>query len=347
MMRKSLPLRFHCIAVASILLILPIIVPSYVLATEILIFGLAVIGCNLLLGYTGLLSFGQALFFGSGAYLAGLMSTHFSVGLLQIFITTIFAGALIAVFVGYFAIHRIGIYFVMLTLAFAQLGYYIAFLTETLTGGEDGLLGIERPSLLIPFIYEFEFTNDRSFYILTAVVFILVFLLMQRLVDSPFGSVLGAIKQNQVRAEAIGYQVKLYKIAVFAFSGAVTALAGALYAFMLKFAPLSNIDVETSEQIMFMTVLGGLGSLYGSLLGSAIFLLASDFFSALWPRWMISLGLFLIIFMLYMPGGVSEAIQTLVTKLRGSHENEKSNSDADDSRNKVADKTLWRFFSKF
>ncbi len=318
-MKNNLPLSYHLVAVILIVVILPLVVPSYVLASEILIFGLAVIGCNLLLGYTGLLSFGQALFFGSGAYFAGIMSIHLNIGLVPTFIVTMVAGALIAAFVGYFAIRRTGIYFVMLTLAFAQLGYYIAFLTERVTGGEDGLLGIQRPALSIPFATDFEFTSDLSFYGLTATMFVLIFVIMQRLVDSPFGSVMVAIKQNEARAEAIGYQVKLYKIVVFAFSGAVTALAGALYALMLKFAPLSNIDIETSEQIMFMTVLGGLGSLYGSILGSAIFLLASDFFSELWPRWMILLGLLLIMVMLYLPGGLSKALETLFSRFQSSN----------------------------
>lgn len=321
-MKNKLPLGAHFIAAIAIALILPLFVPSYLLATEILIFGLAVIGCNLLLGYTGLLSFGQALFFGTGAYFAGLMSIHLDLGLAATFFITIISGALIATLIGYFAIRRKGIYFVMLTLAFAQLGYYFAFLTEPVTGGEDGLLGIQRPTLSLPFLAEFEFSTDLSFYVLTAVVFVLVFVLMQRLVDSPLGSVLIAIKQNEARAEAIGYQVKLYKIAVFAFSGAVTALAGGLYAFMLKFAPLSNMEIGTSEQIMFMTVLGGLGSLYGSILGAAIFLLASDFFAELWPRWMILLGLLLIMVMLYLPGGLSKAIENTVSRLFGPGRND-------------------------
>ena len=316
-MKKKFSLKFHFLAALAIAIVLPLFVPSYVLATEILVFGLAVIGCNLLLGYTGLLSFGQALFFGAGAYAAGLLSIHAGLDIISSLIVATILGALIAAFVGYFAIRRAGIYFVMLTLAFAQLGYYVAFLMEPVTGGEDGLLGIQRPALKIPFLANYEFSSDVSFYMLTGSVFVVVFVVMQRLVDSPLGSVLIAIKQNEARAEAIGYQVKLYKIAVFAFSGAVTALAGALYAYMLKFAPLSNIDIETSEQIMFMTVLGGLGSLYGSILGSAIFLIASDFFAELWPRWMILLGLLLIIVMLYLPGGVSKAFEDLFDNVRG------------------------------
>ncbi|AHD11009.1 branched-chain amino acid ABC transporter permease [Phaeobacter gallaeciensis] len=314
-MLNNIPLFVHFLAALAIAAVLPMVLPSYVLATEILLFGLAVIGCNLLLGYTGLLSFGQALFFGSGAYFAGLMSIHLNFDIVSTLVITMVLGSLIAVFVGFFAIRRAGIYFIMLTLAFAQLGYYIAFLAEPITGGEDGLLDIQRPAFSVPFVAKIEFSSDLSFYLLTGTIFVLVFVLMQRLVSSPLGTVLRAIKQNEARAEAIGYNVTLYKIIVFAFSGAITALAGALYAFMLKFAPLSNIDLETSSQILFMTILGGLGSIYGSVLGSAVFLIASDFFAELWPRWMILLGLLLIFVMLYMPGGVSKSLESLFHKL--------------------------------
>ena len=308
MLRSRSSILFHFVSVSLIAIALPFLVPSEVLATEMLAFSMAAIGCNLLLGYTGLLSFGQALFFGSGAYLASLIAMKSGLSLIPTMIATALGGALIAVVVGFIAIRRKGIYFVMLTLAFGQLGYYIAFLAEPITGGEDGLLDIPRPELSFPGIGSLDLSSNAHFYAFTAVVFVAMFVLMQRMVDSPLGSVLRAIRQNEDRAEAIGYQIRWYKIAVFAFSGAVTALAGALYAFMLHFAPLSNIDIETSERILFMCVLGGLGSLYGSIVGAIVFLLASDFFSELWPRWMLLFGFSLIIIMLYLPGGLWRAI---------------------------------------
>lgn len=328
MMNKNISLPLHMLVVSLFVLVLPQVMPSNVLATEILIFALAAIGCNLLLGYTGLLSFGQALFFGAGAYMAGLMSIHLSLSMLPVLAIATFTGALIAVFVGFFSIRRAGIYFVMLTLAFAQLGYYLAFLAEPITGGEDGLLDVLRPDLFLPFIEDLQFSTDESFYWVVAVSFVLAFILLQRLVDSPLGSVLTAIKQNEVRAEAIGYQVRFYKIAVFAFSGAVTALSGAMYALLLNFAPLSNIDIETSEVIIFMCVLGGLGSLYGSILGAVIFLLASDLFSELWPRWMLLLGLMLLFVMLYMPGGLWKPVVAIFDRFMPFNSN-KTKGDSD------------------
>ena len=315
-MNKGYPIVVHLFVVAVFAIALPFVVSSEVLATEILIFSIAAIGCNLLLGYTGLLSFGQALFFGAGAYAASLMSIHWELDIVSVMLLTALFGTVIAIIVGVFAIRRKGIYFVMLTLAFGQLGYNIAFLAEPLTGGEDGLLNVTRPDLIIPFVARIEFNSDTSFYALSAVLFIFLFVLMQRVVDSPLGSVLHAIKQNEARASAIGYQTKWYKIAVFAFSGSITAVAGALYALLLNFAPLSNIDIETSELILFMCVLGGLGSLYGSIIGATLFLLTSDFFSELWPRWMLLLGLMLVLVMLYAPGGVWKSFISLFKRLR-------------------------------
>lgn len=315
-MKTAFPLLRHGIIVAIIVALLPFIMPSTVLATEILIFAMAVIGCNLLLGYTGLLSFGQALFFGAGAYAASLVVMKTGLPLLPTLVMTLLFGALLAAAVGYLAIRRQGIYFVMLTLAFGQLGYYVAFLAEDITGGEDGLLDVPRPVLELFGLMDYHFTSDLQFYGLTAIVFVASFVFVQRLVDSPLGSVIRAIRQNEKRAEAIGYQVRWYKIAVFAFSGAITALAGALYAMMLNFSPLSNIDIETSEQILFMSVLGGIRSLYGALLGAGVFLLASDFFSELWPRWMLLFGALLIAIMIFMPEGLWKGIVTLYERLK-------------------------------
>lgn len=303
-MQQPLSLTRHGLILLALVVLLPVLLPSTVLATEILIFAMAAIGCNLLLGYTGLLSFGQALFFGTGAYAVSLVTIHYNLPLIPVLVLVIVIGAVLAALVGYFSIRRQGIYFVMLTLAFGQLGYYVAFMAEDITGGEDGLLDVPRPVLSLLGMFEESFATDMSFYVLTALIFGLSFLLVQRLVESPLGSVLRAIRQNEQRAESIGYQVRLYKIAVFAFSGAITALAGALYALMLNFSPLSNIDLETSEQILFMSVLGGVRSLYGAVLGACVFLLASDLFSELWPRWMLLFGALLIAVMMFMPGGL-------------------------------------------
>ncbi len=308
-MPKHISLKVHFLAVSVIAIVLPLLLQSPILATEVLIFALAAMGCNLLLGYTGLLSFGQALFFGAGAYASSLAIIHWQVSMLSALFFALVAGAILAIIVGFLAIRRQGIYFVMLTLAFGQLGYFVVYLAEHITGGEDGLLDVPRALLSLGPLGPFDLTGNWAFYAWVAVVFVGCFILLQRLVDSPLGSVLQAIKQNEKRAIAIGYQVRLYKIVVFAFSGIVTAIAGALYAMLLNFAPLSNIDIETSEVIIFMCVLGGLGSLYGSILGAGVYLIASELLSGIWPRWMMLLGFLLIFVMLFARGGLWHAVE--------------------------------------
>ncbi|NVJ90794.1 MAG: branched-chain amino acid ABC transporter permease [Methylocystaceae bacterium] len=315
-MQNTTPFKTYAMGLIAFVILLPLLIHSQVLATEILIFAMAAIGCNLLLGYSGLLSFGQSLFFGGGAYAASILSINFDVSLLTVIGFTLIVGIALAVLVGFFSIRRQGIYFVMITLAFGQLGYYAAFLAEDFTGGEDGLLDVPRVALKLPFLPDVHFDTDISFYILTSVLFVLSVMLMQLVVNSPFGSVLQAIRQNENRAEAIGYRVKLYKIAIFAFSGAITALSGALYALMLNFAPLSNIDIEISETILFMCVLGGLGSIFGSIVGAAVFLLASDFLSELWPRWMLILGFLVILVMLYARGGLWASLMIMLERAK-------------------------------
>lgn len=327
-MPKHISLKVHFLAVSVIAIILPLLLQSPILATEVLIFALAAIGCNLLLGYTGLLSFGQALFFGAGAYSSSLAVIHWQVGMLNALLLTVIVGAILAVVVGYLSIRRQGIYFVMLTLAFGQVGYFVVYLAEHITGGEDGLLDVPRAVLSVGPLGSFDFIGNWAFYIWVAIVFVGCFVLLQRLVDSPLGSVLQAIKQNEKRAISIGYQVRFYKIAVFVFSGVVTAIAGAFYAMLLNFAPLSNIDIETSEVIIFMCVLGGLGSLYGSILGAGVYLIVSELLSGIWPRWMLLLGLLLIFVMLFARGGLWQGVEifwySITSRFKGTKKEERS-----------------------
>ncbi|WP_286239468.1 branched-chain amino acid ABC transporter permease [Neptuniibacter halophilus] len=321
-MNRHTSISVHLIATAAIACLLPLILQSPILAAEVLIFALAAIGCNLLLGYTGLLPFGQALFFGTGAYVASLAAIHWDSSMLPVLLFALLAGGALAVLVGFLSIRRQGIYFVMLTLAFGQLGYFIAYMAEGVTGGEDGMLDVPRAALDFWIIPSISLENDWTFYGWVALVFIASFVFLQRLVDSPLGSVLQAIKQNERRAIAVGYQVRLYKIAVFAFSGVVTALAGALYAMLLNFAPLSNIDLETSEVIIFMCVLGGLGSLYGSIVGAGVYLVATELLSDIWPRWMLLLGLLLIFVMLFARGGLWSGLTLLWEGFRNRNRND-------------------------
>lgn len=295
--------RFILLA-ALVVCILPLTLRSGSLATEVLVFALAALGCNLLLGTTGLLSFGQGIFFGLGSYSAGLVLTRTGLQIPVALLAAMLVGALAAALVGWFSIRQRGTYFVMLTLAFGQMFYFLAYTTPTITGGDNGLLDIPRPSLSVFGMTLMPLASPWQFYAFVAVVFLLAFWILMRVSHSVFGRTLLAIRDNEARAAAVGYDVKRFKLAAFVVSGAVTGLAGALHALMTGLAPLSNIDYHTSEMILVMTVIGGTGNLFASVLGAAFYVLFADWLSTLWPRWLLLLGIVLIAVSLFMQRGL-------------------------------------------
>lgn len=303
MLRRLLPAPTVLASIAAVV-ILPLILPSVAMATEVVVFIIATLGCNLLLGYVGLLSFGQAISFGVGAYACGLALIHFHVGLwgglFAAFIGSVIAGLL----VGTLSIQKRGIYFVMLTFAFSQMFYFIAYALPGLTGGDNGLLGVPRPPLTVFGVTLLSLATPVSMYCLAAIMFVILFVFLRRVVASPFGSTLIAIRENEERAIAVGYNTGIFKIIAFVISSWVTGMAGALYALFLNFAPLSNIDVSMSERIIIMTVFGGAGSLFGSVLGATFYVVAGNLLSAIWPRWLLVLGIVLVVVAGYLQGGL-------------------------------------------
>lgn len=284
--------------------VLPVTIRSGSLATEVLVFALAALGCNLLLGYTGLLSFGQGIFFGLGSYAAGLVLTAGVPSVFAALAAATALGALAAALVGWFSIRQRGTYFVMLTLAFGQMFYFLAYSIPTVTGGDNGLLDIPRPALSIGGHSLVPLDTPWQFYGFVAVVFVVVFALMVQVSQSVFGRTLLALRDNEARAGAAGYHVSRFKLVAFVISGAVTGLAGALHAMMTGIAPLSNIDYHTSEMILLMTVIGGSDNLFASVIGAAFYVLFADWLATLWPRWLLLLGLVLIAVSLFMQRGL-------------------------------------------
>jgi len=307
------PLLHFALAVL-VALGLPLLLDSGTLASEVLIFAIAATGCNLLLGYTGLLSFGQGIFFGLGSYMLGLTLIHTSLPLAIALVFAIVLGAVAAIGIGWLAIRRQGVYFVMLTLAFAQFFYFLAYTFSGITGGDNGLLGITRPD-----IAGLALTDSWTLYSFVAVLFVLSFAVLQRVTTSTFGRTLLAIRDNDARAQAIGFPVRAFKIAAFAISGAVTGLAGALHALLIGIAPLANIDYHLSESLLIMTIIGGTGNLFGSVLGASFYILVSDTLSAIWPRWLLLLGVLLITLALFMQQGLWGVIEKLVAFVRRRH----------------------------
>ena len=309
--------NFHLLLALAVVLVMPLTMHSGSLASEVLIYGLAAMGCNLLLGYTGLLSFGQGIFFGLGSYTVALTLTRSPLPMPLALALAVAMGALGAAIVGWVAIRQRGTYFVMLTLAFAQMFYFLAYSMPSITGGDNGLMDIPRPSLAVGSTTLWPLTSPWQYYGFVAVVFLLAFWLLQKASASIFGRTLLAVRDNEERAGAIGYNLKLLKLQAFVISGAVTGLAGALHAMMTGIAPLANAEYHTSEMILVMTVIGGTGNLLASLLGSAFYLLLGDWLSTLWPRWLLILGVVLMVVSLGMQRGLWGLGESAWNLLRG------------------------------
>ncbi|MDK3024266.1 branched-chain amino acid ABC transporter permease [Cupriavidus taiwanensis] len=308
--------RFWWLAL-GVTLLLPLTMRSGTLATEVLIYAMAAMACNLLLGYTGLLSFGQGIFFGLGSYAVGLALTRASLPMPLALLLAIVIGAAAAALVGWFAIRQRGTYFVMLTLAFAQMFYFLAYTAPGITGGDNGLLDIPRPPLSVAGHALVPLASPWQFYGFVAVLFLAVFLAVLRVTGSVLGRTLLAIRDNEERALAVGYNVKAFKLLAFMVSGAVTGLAGALHAMLTGIAPLTNIDYHASEMILVMTVIGGTGNIFASVLGAAFYVLLADWLSTLWPRWLMLLGFLLIAVSLFMQRGLWGLGATVWERLRG------------------------------
>jgi branched-chain amino acid transport system permease protein len=286
--------------VAAIVL-LPFAV-RHAIAAEIWIFAIFGLGLNLLLGYSGLLSFGQSTFFGSAAYVAGYLLKHYGINVFAALGVGIGVGAASALLVGYLCVQRSGLYFIMLTFALNQLFYFIAYQWTSVTGGEDGMPGVPRPAL-----FGIDFKDPLAYYVFVSALFLASLWIMKRIVESPLGRILQAIRENEVRAEAVGYNVPRFKLLAFVIGGAFSGLAGVLYAMLFGIVPLEAISFVASGNVVFATLIGGSGSLYGPIIGSFVFIWLSESMSVIWDRWPLLLGVAFVIVVLFFRGGVVEA----------------------------------------
>ena len=248
---------------AAVLLVLPFMIYP-VLLMKLLCFALFACAFNLLLGFTGLLSFGHAAFFGGAAYMTGHVLKEwgmpFEIGIL---LGTLGAGAMGALF-GSLAIRRSGIYFAMITLALAQMTYFL-FVQAPFTHGEDGLQAIPRGH----FLGMVDLNDNLAFYYVVLGICLAGFLLIVRVVHSPFGQVLKAIRENEPRAISLGYEVDRYKLLVFTLSAALAGLAGSLKAVVFQLASLTDAHWHMSGEVVLMTLLGGMGTITGPIVGAA------------------------------------------------------------------------------
>ena len=269
-------------------------------ATAVIILALAAMGLNLLVGYTGLTSFGHGAWFGIGAYSAALLQKHWLHGqiVLPLLISVVFVALLSAV-VGALILRRRGVYFSLLTLALSALTYAICFRWTEVTGGEDGLGGLSRGKL-----GPLDFDSSLAYYILCALISLGVFYGLMRVVRSPFGHVLVAIRENQLRTTFQGYPVDRYRLVAFVISAMVTGLAGALLGFLYFLVSAEAVSVVFSGELLSMVIIGGMHSLLGPALGAVFFILFRELFSIWSSNWLLWFGLVFVGFVMYSPGGL-------------------------------------------
>ena len=286
------------------------------LGIEIAIFILYALGYNLLLGYTGLPSFGHGAFLGVGAYGYGLWQLGAYPNVLVGLIAAVLAASAAAGIVALFLSHRRGIYFALMTIAFGQVFWFLAMRLRWITGGEDGLLNVLRPTLDFGFA-SVSLRSNIALYYLVSVILIGIMLVLWRVVHSPFGTALQAIRMNETRARFAGYRVWLIKWMVFTLSGAIAGLAGAMLAITQESAYPDVMGLHASGFVVMMTLIGGgFVSFWGPVIGAIVFILARDVLGSVTETWLLWYGLLFMAVMLVEPEGVVGAWRKLLARLR-------------------------------
>ena len=300
MWRRPHPVLLLAAALAVLPFLMPTLGLTTALATELALFAMAGLGFNLLLGYTGLVSFGHGAFFGLAAYSAALLQIHVINGgvVIPVLFGTLFA-ALCGLVVGFLILRRRGVYFSLLTLAFTAMIFYIVFRWTSFTGGENGLGGIKRGPLL-----GVDLDNQNIFYVAVSIIVLLVAGLMWRIVNSPFGRVLIAIRENEQRARFAGFPVQRYKLLGFIVSAAAVGLAGTLFGLLKYFISADLVHVTFSGEILAMTVIGGQRHFLGPALGALFFILFRELLTGYTASWQLWFGLLFMGFVLFSPGGL-------------------------------------------
>ena len=295
--------RHRVVSALLFLLVLPFLMPYDALSVNILIFGLYAVGFNLLFGYTGMLSFGHAAFLGVGGYLAGIAVVHGGWPWWAAIVTGVAASCVAGAIIGYLAIRTRGIYFSMVTLALAQIVYYIFYKADAWTGGENGLRGVRVASIDLPGL-RIDFLDPLNKYYVIFVFVTLALWFVSRILNSPFGAVIEAIRENEKRALACGYDVARAKLQVFVLSAGICGLAGALRALHLSIVPIDSLHYLQSGQAVMMCLLGGMGTFFGPFVGAAVFLYLEDTLTNLTRYWMGAVGVVFMVFVLFFPKGI-------------------------------------------
>lgn len=299
----TLPRAIFLGVFAAFLVVAPLLVyPIFLL--KVYCFIIFACGFNLLLGYTGLMSFGHAAFFGMGAYLCGHAATQWGLPFeLSVLAGTLMAAVLGLIF-GWVAIRRQGIYFAMITLALAQMVYFIC-LQAPFTGGENGIQAIPRGSVL----GVIDLSSDTALYWTVAVILLLVLILYNRIIHSPFGQVLRAIRNNPERAKSLGYDVDRYKLMSFTLSAAFAGFAASLKTVIFGIATLTDVSYIASTEVVLINLVGGIGTIFGPVVGSFIVLMLEHFLAPYGPWVLLLQGLVFMLFVLVFRQGIMGEVE--------------------------------------
>jgi branched-chain amino acid transport system permease protein len=298
------------VVLAALALIAPFLGLYPVFLMKLLCFAMFACAFNLLLGFTKMLSFGHAAYFGASAYVTGWLVTALGWGTIAGILGGVAVALLLGLVIGAIAVRRQGIYFAMITLALAQLVFFVC-LQANFTGGENGLQGIPRGNLL-----GLGLGNDRVMYYFVLAVFVAVFMLIRRIVHSPFGQVLKAIRANEPRAVSLGYKVDRYKLMAFVLSASLSGLAGSLKALVLGFVTLSDVSQSNSSEVILMTLLGGSGTFLGPVIGANVVVTLQEYLSDVVGAWVsVIIGaIFVVCVLVFRRGFVGEIQRWFATR---------------------------------
>lgn len=311
--RDSLPVGIFAVIAISLPFWFPLIGGYEGLDTKIMIWALFALGFDLLLGYTGYLSFGHAAFFGVSAYTTGLMLLHVTSDIIPAMIVSVVVSALLALAIGFMILRRTGIYFAILTLAFAEMLHRAALsIFSDFTGGDNGLTGLPTPTLLG------EPVHGLKVYYIAAAFAILGFYVARRITRSPFGMMMRAIKSNQERLQYTGVNVAGYKLFTFVISAIYGGVAGSLMVIYEPYVATIFLHWSTSGEVVIMSVIGGVGTLFGPMIGAAFMMYFENVASAaIGEQWLLILGVIFVLVVVFLPGGVVEGYHRLRRWLAG------------------------------
>jgi branched-chain amino acid transport system permease protein len=290
-----------------ILVVLPPLITSYwiTLLTQMLIFGILAMSLDLLLGYSGMPSFGHAGFFGASAYVVAILSTRYHIGFWPCFVTGIGLATMISAVYGLLVAHSQGVYFLMITLALGMVLWGLAFRWVSMTKGDNGIAGIPKPDIGLPISLD----DPITFYYVTLAVFVACLVLMAIFVRSPFGHSMKGIRESESRMRILGYNTWLHRYLTYVVAGAFGSISGIFWAYYNGFVSPHDLELAASFELFLMVILGGPGTLVGPALGAGIIVFLKNFISAYTERWLLILGTIYVFTILYAPQGLMNLIK--------------------------------------